>query len=153
MPVVCVNKQNDRRKQEKSMTEANESADKKTIVIVEDDTDLLRMLTFSFKAEGYTVSGFAKGKDAEEFLNNEQNQKSICLIILDRLLPDMDGIEILKEFTKKFNKSIPVMVLSALSSERDMLTGLKEGAVEYITKPFDLSILSERAQILMSRFN
>lgn len=135
------------------MTAPNETADKKGIVIVEDDTDLLKMLTFAFKAEGFPIKGFANGKEASEYLNNDQNLESTCLVILDRLLPDMDGIEILKEYTKKFNKHIPVIILSALSGERDVLTGLREGAVEYITKPFSLPILIEKAQILVSRFS
>lgn len=125
---------------------------KKNVVIVDDDTDLLRMLVFAFKAEGYPVVGFENGKDAQDYLNNEQNLDSTCLLILDRLLPDMDGIEILKSYSTKFNKHIPVMFLSVLSGERDVLTGLKEGAVEYVTKPFSLPILLEKATNLIQRF-
>jgi DNA-binding response OmpR family regulator len=125
---------------------------KKSVIIVDDDTDLLRMLVFAFKAEGYPVVGFENGKDATDYLNSEQNLDGTCLIILDRLLPDMDGIEILKSYSGKFNKHIPVMFLSVLSGERDVLTGLKEGAVEYVTKPFSLPILLEKATNLIQRF-
>lgn len=123
------------------------------IVIVEDDEDLLKMLIFSFKAEGFNVKGFITGKEAADYLLDEKNLPSLSLIILDRLLPDMDGVEILRQFTEKFPQSVPVMILSALSGERDVLTGIREGAVEYITKPFSLQILLQKALALITRFN
>lgn len=136
------------------MTSPNENSNgKKNVIIVDDDTDLLRMLVFAFKAEGYPVISFENGREAFTFLKDEKNLEGACLLILDRLLPDMDGIEILKSYSSKFNKQIPVMFLSVLSGERDVLTGLKEGAVEYVTKPFSLPILLEKATNLIQRFS
>lgn len=57
------------------------------------------------------------------------------MIILDRLLPDMAGLDILKEFVNKFHSKIPVIVMSALSSENDMISGLNLGAIDYVAKP------------------
>jgi len=125
---------------------------KKTVVIIEDDDDLLTMLSFAFKAEGFIVKGISSGKEGIEYLSDEKNVTEICLIILDRMLPDMDGVDILKQFYDKFRKDIPIMILSVLSGERDVLTGIKEGAIEYVTKPFSLPILLQKAQALISRF-
>lgn len=125
----------------------------KSVVIVEDDTDLLKMLVFAFKAEGYQVKGFENGEAASQYFSSEQNLDGTCLVILDRLLPDMDGLELLKGNFQKANKNIPVMFLSVLSGEKDVLSGLKEGAVEYVTKPFSLPILLEKATNLIERFS
>ena len=126
---------------------------KRTIVIVEDDEDLLRMLTFAFKAEGFTVKGLPTGNEGLDYLMDEKNKASTCLIILDRLLPDMDGVQILRQYHEKFQNKVPVMILSVLSGERDVLTGIREGAVEYVTKPFSLPILLQKALSLVSRFS
>ncbi len=128
------------------------TSEKKTIVIVEDDLDLLKMLSFAFKSEGFDVKGLSTGQEGLDYLLDEKNAAGICLILLDRLLPDMDGIEILKEYTEKFHQQTPVMILSVLSGERDVLTGIREGAIEYVTKPFSLPILLQKALVLITRF-
>lgn len=130
---------------------ANESNGKHcVIVIVEDDKDLLDMLVFSFESEGFQVNGFTTGTD---FLKDfgETNANPISLVILDRLLPDMDGLDILRQIESKIDKKIPVLFLSVLSSEKDMLSGLKHGAVDYIAKPFSLPVLMSKALALIRR--
>lgn len=135
-------------------TEENIKVEKRnTIVIVDDDLDLLKLLLFAFEAEGFDVKGFTNGKEAIEYLNLDTNIRTTRLLILDRLLPDMDGLDILRQFSQKLKAHTPVLILSVLSGERDVLSGLKEGAVDYIEKPFNLTILMEKTTTLMNRFN
>ncbi len=125
------------------------SGEKKIVVIVDDDEDLTTLLEFGFKGKGFETKVFLEGTSAKNFLLNDDNLKSVVLIILDRLLPDMDGIEILNAYKLHTSLSIPVLILSVLSSEKDMLSGLKKGAVDYVAKPFSLPVLMEKAQFLM----
>jgi len=132
------------------MREQVKKREVKKIVIVDDDIDLLKMLTFAFEEKGYEVETFDEGKKALKALHRPQVLFSISLLILDRLLPDMDGIEIAKELKRQHEKDLPPMLfLSVLSSEKDVLSGLKTGAVDYIAKPFHLEILLEKARHLI----
>lgn len=123
----------------------------KTVIIADDDEDLLQMLVFAFESEGFVVHGFSKGQEALEYISDEAHLKNISLIILDRLFPDMDGMDILHRVSEKGGGKIPVMILSVLSSEMDVLAGLRKGAIEYVTKPFSLPILLEKAYALMEK--
>ena len=76
---------------------------------------------------------------------------SADLVILDRLLPDMDGLEILKTIEKTHPSHCPVIFLSMLSSEKDLIQGLKEGAIDYVTKPFNLDLLVLKAKRLINK--
>ncbi|MBF8263781.1 MAG: response regulator with CheY-like receiver domain and winged-helix DNA-binding domain [Parachlamydiales bacterium] len=120
------------------------------IVIVDDDEDLLRLLSSLFKSQGYKVEEFKNGKDALAYLLDEKNIPAMNLLILDRVLPDMDGIEILTQFRKKFPKEVPVLILSVLSAEKDMMEGLKKGAIDYMGKPFSIPVLMQKVQKLIS---
>lgn len=124
---------------------------KKWVVIVDDDEDLQELLVFAFKKEGFQVKQFLKGSSALDYLSTEKNVKSAALLILDRILPDMDGLDILKKFYAKSSVKIPVLILSVLSAEKDVLAGLKGGAVDYVVKPFSLPILMEKALALVAR--
>lgn len=121
------------------------------VLIVDDDADLMRLLVAGFKAKGFEVKSFLKGKEALSYLQNETEAKSLSLLILDRILPDMDGIEILRFFIEKYKGIVPVLILSTLSAEKDVLEGLKKGAVDYVSKPFSLPILMQKALALMNR--
>ena len=123
--------------------------DKKKIVIIDDDEDLLILLTHAFEKEGFEVITFVKGADASLYLSNPKNLQNVSLILLDRLLPDSDGLEILQHFREK--SEIPVLILSVLSSEKDVLNGLKTGAVDYVSKPFSLPVLIKKAKMLIKK--
>lgn len=125
--------------------------EKIVVAIVEDDNDLLDMLVFSFEAEGYEVKGLESKAKALEFLSIKENLNQVCLLILDRLLPDGDGLDIIKELQPIMPKHVPVLFLSVLSSERDVLSGLKHGAIDYISKPFSLPVLITKALGLINR--
>lgn len=124
------------------------SSESKRVVIVDDDEDLLKSLTFILKSEGLEVQGFLTGKEALVYLLKEENINQCSLLILDRLLPDMDGLEILRTLNTKFPKHCPVLILSLLSSDKDVLSGLTTGALDYITKPFNLEIFAEKVKKL-----
>jgi DNA-binding response OmpR family regulator len=125
--------------------------DKIRIVIVDDDTDLLAILTNAFRSHEFDVTECQTGKEARNFLLKKENLADVGLIILDRMLPDDDGLDILIEFMRQNPKPPPIIILSILSSEKDVLKGLKMGAVEYIAKPFSLDVLMAKALFLMSR--
>lgn len=133
------------------MVESKNVKKRKKVVIVEDDEDLLPLLIAAFQAQGFDVHGIVNGKEASDYLMEETNLDSLSLIILDRFLPDMDGIEILKQFINKFHNQVPVLIFSILSSEKDVIEGFKYGAVDYVTKPFSLPILMSKALSLISR--
>lgn len=123
--------------------------EKNTVVIVDDDEDLLKLLIQAFKAKKYKIETFINGKEASHFLSDPKNIKDVCLIILDRILPDMDGIEILNQLKAKTSFDVPVLILSVLSSEKDILSGLKHGAIDYVPKPFSLPVLMQKAEKLI----
>lgn len=118
---------------------------RKKVIIVDDDTDLLKLLVYAFESEGFEVKGLETGREAIDYLSKDENTKSACLLVLDRILPDMDGLDILKQLPQDLKKRIPVLILSVLSAERDVLSGLRQGAVDYIGKPFNLPILMQKA--------
>ncbi|MBS3904821.1 MAG: response regulator transcription factor [Simkania sp.] len=124
---------------------------KNMIVIVDDDEDLLRLLTAAFIAKGFEVKTMTTGKEGLSFFSDEKKWSGAALIILDRMLPDMDGLDILRKFTAKFSHKVPVLILSVLTSEKDVLSGLQKGAVDYIGKPFSLPILMEKALALIGK--
>ena len=121
-----------------------------TVIIVDDDEDLLRILSFAFKAKGFDVHELVNGKETLSYVLEEKNLQEACLLILDRILPDMDGLDILKKLQSR-PLCPPVLILSTLSAEKDILNGLKEGAVEYITKPFSLPVFMQKALSLINR--
>jgi DNA-binding response OmpR family regulator len=127
------------------------SQQRKKVIIVDDDVDLLKLLLYAFDSEGFETKGIETGKEAIEYLANDENTKSACLLVLDRVLPDMDGLFILKQLPDSLRKRLPVLILSVLSAERDVLSGLRQGAVDYIPKPFNLPILMEKALHLTGR--
>jgi DNA-binding response OmpR family regulator len=120
------------------------------LVIVDDDEDLMRLLNATFQSQGFEVHGFLNGKDAIAYLTDESNIASLRLLILDRMLPDMDGVEILRFFQEKYQGKVPVLILSALSAEKDVLEGLQKGAIDYIAKPFSINILLQKSRQLIA---
>ena len=122
----------------------------KQVVLVDDDLDLLKLMTFFLQAKGLETHGFSTGKDALEYLLKEENIAQCALLILDRILPDMDGLEILHLIDQKHAKRCPVVILSVLSSDKDVLSGFTSGAVDYITKPFNLEIFYEKVHRLIA---
>lgn len=132
---------------------SNEEQKPIKVVIVDDDEYLLKMMVYAFEAQGFDVQTFDLGKDALDYLSDKNHLKETQLLILDRLLPDMDGLDILKQLSDKFPDHVPlVLFLSVLSAEKDILQGLELGAVDYLAKPFSLDVLIDKSRALLSRF-
>lgn len=124
------------------------------VVIVDDDEDLLNLMIFGFQAHHFDVEVFKCGKDALDYLSDKNNLSSTRLLILDRILPDMDGLDILQQLSKKHEKKMPiVLILSLLNSEKDVLKGLEMGAIDYLEKPFNLNVLLDKAHTLLSHYH
>lgn len=119
------------------------------ILIVDDDENLMRLLIAAFRAKGHEVQGISNGSEARSYLENDANALSLNLLILDRMLGDMDGVEILRFFRDKYGKKVPVLILSTLSSEKDVVEGLERGAGDYLSKPFSVDVLVRKAEKLI----
>jgi len=117
----------------------------KRILIVEDDENLSRGIAFTFDKDGFHVLRAGTIKSAR--ILYEQN--SIDLIILDLGLPDGNGIDFCKTVREKSN--VPIIMLTACDLETDEVQGLMSGADDYITKPFSLSVLRARVDVMFRR--
>lgn len=119
------------------------------IYVVEDDLSILKLIEYALKTKGYEIETFENGEDF--FL--ELEKKSPNLILLDIMLPDISGMEILEKI-KNNNKysTIPVMMLTAKDSEIDVVTALDNGADDYMKKPFSVLELLSRVNALLRRF-
>lgn len=118
------------------------------IYVVEDDTDIREIETIALKNSGHLVSDFENGKAFFRKLE----EKVPDLAILDIMLPDMDGYEILKRLrTNPNTKKIPVIMVTAKTMEIDMIKGLDMGADDYIKKPFSVMELITRVKAVLRR--
>jgi len=118
------------------------------ILIIEDDRDIVEMLKYNLEGEGYEIITAFNGKDG---IDQASKQKP-DLIILDIMLPVIDGFEVCK-ILKKNNATvhIPIIILSAKSQETDKIVGLELGADDYITKPFSPRELLARTRAVLRR--
>ena len=119
---------------------------KKHILVVEDDLNILMGLQDNLISEGYNVSTATNGIDGLNLVC----EKDFDLLILDIMLPGMNGFEICKK-VKKEKPLLPIIMLTARSSEMDKIAGLDFGADDYITKPFSLSELLARIRAVLRR--
>lgn len=118
------------------------------IYIVEDDGNILEIEEFALKNAGYEVEGFCC---AAEFYRQLEEKKP-DLILLDVMLPDEDGLSIVKKFrAKKETLMIPIILVTAKTSEIDKVKGLDIGADDYMTKPFGVMELISRVKALLRR--
>jgi twitching motility two-component system response regulator PilG len=123
---------------------------KKRVLIIEDEESLLKLETILLTMKGYEVSGASTGKDALEKLSGE----AFDLILLDIMLPDIDGYEIchwIKDHPR--HADTPVVMLTARKSAEDQERGAKSGADAYLTKPFKSAMIIEVIERLLSGFN
>jgi len=124
------------------------STNKARLLIVEDDFDISNMLKIYFSGQGYEVEVAARGSDA--LLKTRQNMPH--LIVLDIMLPDIDGYEVCRRLrTNTRTSHIPVIFLTQKDERSDKLQGLELGADDYITKPFDIEELKLRVQNAIAR--
>lgn len=118
------------------------------IFCIEDDGGIRELILCALQSGGYTVEGFSSGK---KFFRRLQ-EKQPDLILLDIMLPDEDGISILKRLkAEALTAQIPVIMLSAKSTEIDKVIGLENGADDYITKPFGIMEILSRIKAVLRR--
>ena len=118
------------------------------IAIIDDEPDIVELVSVHLKNSGFSVHGFFDGAGLWRFLARELPD----LIILDLMLPDDDGIEIIKRLKKDRRFSgIPIVILSAKGDESDRIVGLELGADDYITKPFSPKELVVRVKKILGR--
>ena len=109
--------------------------DKKTILVVDDEESIMELLVYNLQKEGYNTLQAYDGLTAIEMAMNEKPD----LILLDVMLPKMDGISVCKRIRYTLNiANIPILMISAKDTESDKIVGLEIGADDYITKPFKI---------------
>lgn len=124
------------------------SEQKKRILVVEDEEDILALLHFNLIKAGYDVECAACG---EEGLNKVKEQPP-DLILLDLMLPGIDGLEICRRLRQaEETEKIPIIMLTARGEESDIVRGLELGADDYVTKPFSIKVLQARIQTVLRR--
>lgn len=118
------------------------------ILIVDDEEHILELLKFNLENAGFKVVTASNGIEALEYLKNFMPK----LILLDLMLPGMDGYDVCKEIRRNKNLShIPIIMITARSEELDKILGLELGADDYITKPFSIRELIARVKAVLRR--
>lgn len=115
------------------------------ILVVDDEKEIRDLLETNLKNEGFSVYKASSGKKALEILD----KGDINLIVLDVMMPDMDGLEVCKRVREKFN--IPILMLSAKIEDMDRIQGIMTGADDYMCKPFNSLELIVRIRALLRR--
>jgi two-component system phosphate regulon response regulator PhoB len=116
------------------------------LLIVEDDAGIQDMLKYSLSEEAYTLHQAYTVKEGWQIIQD----KSIDLVLLDWMLPDNSGIDLLHRI-RKYHSMLPVIMVTAKTEEEDRILGLDVGADDYVTKPFSVRELNARIQALLRR--
>ncbi|MDD5676448.1 MAG: response regulator transcription factor [Kiritimatiellae bacterium] len=118
------------------------------IVIVEDEEDILELLRYHLTREGYSVTPATNGEQALKIIS----QKIPALVLLDLMLPGLNGLELCRRLKKDPRTSaIPIMMVTAKNEESDIVIGLELGADDYIVKPFGMKVLVARVHAVLRR--
>lgn len=118
----------------------------KVVFIVEDEEKINKMISDYFKFHGFNVISALDGLEAVEKFND-----NIDLIILDVMLPNLDGFTVLRRIRKK--SDVPVIMVTARGDEEDVLMGYELNVDDYVVKPFNLDILLAKANVLLNRID
>ena len=119
-----------------------------SLLLVEDDSELAAALTEALRSEGLAINHVSRGADALHVARTEPPD----VMILDLGLPDMDGLDVLREL-RTFEPELPVLLLTARNTVSDKVTGLDHGADDYLAKPFEMAELLARLRALRRRVN
>jgi len=118
------------------------------ILVVDDEEDILELVRFNLVKEGYQVTGALSGEEALRKARSEP----FDLIVLDLMLPGIDGLEVTKKLKAHEKvRHIPIVMLTAKGEEADIVTGLELGADDYITKPFSPRVMIARVRAALRR--
>ena len=117
------------------------------VLLVDDNPDLLALLSMSIEAAGFSVTTATTGPDALK-----RGRELPDLIVLDLVLPELDGFTVCQTLkTNRATASIPIIIMTGLASEDNRLAGLDSGANDYVTKPFTPDELIARIRVLLDR--
>ena len=121
---------------------------KEKILVVDDEEDILELVRYNLAREGYMVSCATSGEEALKASLSEP----VDLIILDLMLPGIDGLEVARRLRENSaTRETPIVMLTAKGEEADLVTGLELGADDYVTKPFSPRILIARVKAVIRR--
>lgn len=121
---------------------------KEHIVVVEDESDILELLTYNLAREGYEVTGVSNGEQALQVIPRKKPR----LILLDLMLPGVGGLEICRLLKAKPETArIPIIMVTAKGEEADVVVGLEMGADDYVAKPFSMKVLVARIHTVLRR--
>ena len=119
----------------------------KKILVIDDEENIRELIKFNLESEGYSVVTAVNGKEGLDYLDD-----SIDLIVLDLMLPEIDGLAVCRKIRNDENyKNIPIIMLTAKGEEVDRILGLEMGADDYMTKPFSPRELVARIKAIMRR--
>ena len=121
---------------------------KEKILVVDDEKDIIELVSYNLVKEGFEVISATAGEKAMELAAREEPE----IIILDLMLPGIDGLDVCRELKRSdLTSSIPIIMLTAKGEESDIVIGLELGADDYITKPFSPRILVARVKAILRR--
>src|SRR6266508_4640213 len=120
-------------------------ADTATILLVDDEEAVQKLLTYPLERDGYRVVSALDGAEALDRFKRER----VDLVVLDLMLPKLDGLEVCKRL--RASSQVPIIMLTARDDELDKVLGLELGADDYITKPFSIREFRSRVRALLRR--
>jgi two-component system, OmpR family, alkaline phosphatase synthesis response regulator PhoP len=121
---------------------------KQTILLIEDELNIAHGLIFNLEADGFEVIHVETGEEGLKVLA----EREVELLVLDLMLPGIDGIEVCREI-RRDNERLPILMLTAKAEEYDRIKGLSVGADDYLTKPFSLNEFLLRVKRMLARLN
>lgn len=120
----------------------------KRVVVIEDEEDILELISYNLRREGFDVKGASSGEEGLALVESSQPD----IVLLDLMLPGLSGLDVCRRLkANKALSSIPVVMVSAKGSESDIIEGLELGADDYVTKPFSPGILTARVRAILRR--
>jgi two-component system phosphate regulon response regulator PhoB len=126
----------------------NSKMAKERILVVDDEEDILELVRFNLAREGYSIICTTSGEETLKIIQKEHPD----LIVLDLMLPGMDGLDVAKALKNDpKTRDIPIVMLTAKGEEADIVTGLELGADDYVTKPFSPRVLVARVRAVLRR--
>lgn len=118
-----------------------------SLLVVEDERDLRDVLDYNLTREGFTVRSVVSGEEAVKAIGKEPPD----LVVLDLMLPGMDGLEVCRTIKAEHGESVRIVMLTAKGEESDIVIGLELGADDYVTKPFSPRVLIARIKAVLRR--
>ena len=121
---------------------------RESVLVVDDERDILELVKYNLDKEGYHVTVVATGEDALAATRTKMPD----IVILDLMLPGVDGLEVCRRLKgDPKTRNIPIVMLTAKGDEADVVTGLELGASDYVTKPFSPRVLTARIRAVLRR--